>query len=252
MSAQELSHGSIFPFLKLSGEVRNQIYRDIIGLKLPRPLSIYCEQKREYKSVLLWPDRRFNTAFFFLNRRINREFSDMLWDILGVEWKNDDFELNKKDVARFLSMKRLQRCKLIVELHRMWRPWRPFMDQSMEVEDNVFGLAHKLNRMPHLREIHLAYNESDGAFDDDFYVEYRDGSLIRWSGDDLKTVFVDDLRGMKKVQISGTVCCECTAMFASAMERPKEMLSDLNAKESDSCFPRRTVPQWSDKQRGWI
>ncbi|KAI4281171.1 MAG: hypothetical protein L6R38_003911 [Xanthoria sp. 2 TBL-2021] len=265
MSAHGLGNHSVFPFLRLSGEVRNQIYGDIIGPKLPRPFSVYCEQKREYKSVGdFWPDRKFNTAFFFLNRQINREFSDILWNILVVEWKNDHFELDKHDVVRFVSMKRLQRCKLILELRQNWRPSQisrpisyyytrhPITAMTMEVELTVFRLAHKLNQMPHLREVHLEYNESDGAFHRDFFLRYRDGSLIRWSGDDLKTVFSDDLRGMKKVQMSGTLCSECATLLASAMERPKEFLSDLHAKEPDRCISRNTLPQWSDKHRGWI
>ncbi|KAI4104540.1 MAG: hypothetical protein LQ339_003843 [Xanthoria mediterranea] len=266
MSAPDLTDRSIFPFLKLSGEVRNQIYRDIIGPKLPRPVSVYCEQKWEYTSVGedFWPDRRFNTALFFLNRQINREFSDILWDILGVEWNNDHFKLDRDNVARFVSMKRLQRCKLILGLrHDYCRPSRTgppiscydarhlFAALSMDIELTVFGLAHKLNQMPHLKEVHLEYNESDGDFDEDFFLRYRDGSLIRYSGDDLKTVFADDLRGMK-VQMSGTLCGECAALVASAMERPKEVLSDLHAQEPDRCIPIHTLPQWSDKHRGWI
>lgn len=259
MSASNLTDRSVFPCLKLSGEVRNQIYRDVIGPKLPRPVSVYCEHKWEYTFVGkdFWPDRRFNTALFFLNRQINREFSDILWNILGLEWNSDHFKLDRDDVARFVSMKRLQRCKLILDLRQCWTfechfTCHPFTIVPMDVELTVFGLAHKLNQMPHLREVHLEYNQSDGAFDEDFFLRYRDGSLIRYSGHDLKTVFADDLRGMKKVQMSGTLCGECAALVASAMERPKEVLSDLHAKEPDRCIPRHTLPQWSDKHRGWI
>ncbi|KAL8765807.1 MAG: hypothetical protein Q9209_007211 [Squamulea sp. 1 TL-2023] len=252
--SEHVSDNTIFPFLELSGEIRNQIYLDIVGPKLPRPL--YCE---EY----FRPDRRFNTAFFTLNRQVSREFSDILWNVLSVEWKNNKFELNREDVARFTSMKRLQRCKLILELQFTFRypsteraahdhTRRNLTTEAMPVECTVFGLGHKLNRMPHLKEIHLEYEGYDGDFDIDYFLWYRDGSLIRWSGDDLMTVFADNLRGMKKVQVSGTLCCECAALVATAMERPKEVLSEFHATEPDKCLPRSTVPQWCDKARGWI
>ncbi|KAL9001344.1 MAG: hypothetical protein Q9169_000235 [Polycauliona sp. 2 TL-2023] len=222
-------------------------------------------QGEKTANVDFWPDRKFNTAFFFLNRQINREFSDILWNNLGVEWNNDYFELDKDDVARFVSMKRLQRCKLILKLWNMWRPseeinrpssyydsLHPSVADTAEVKRTVFGLADKLNRMPYLREVHLHYSGSEGDFYKGYFVSYRDGSIVRWSADDLVTVFGNDLRGMKKVQISGTLCCECAALLASAMERPKEALSDLAAKEPERCHPRFTVPEWSDKHRGWI
>ena len=259
MSTHGMPENSVFPFLKLSGEVRNQIYCDIIGPKLPRPIPPFCTQ-----NVHFWPDRNFNTALFFLNRQISREFSDTLWNNLGVEWKNDHLVLNKDDVARFESMKRLQRCKLIIEVRDFWRPSamnppnsyyyarHPIIARSIEIELTVFGLAHKLNQMPHLRYLHLEYHESIQDFEEDVFLKYRDGSLVRWSGDDVKTVFSEDLRGMKEVQMSGALCCECAALVASAMERPKEVLSDLHAREPDRCIPRRTTPEWGDKLRDWI
>ncbi|KAL8671738.1 MAG: hypothetical protein Q9168_003760 [Polycauliona sp. 1 TL-2023] len=261
----------IFPFLNLSGEVRNQIYLDIIGPKVPRPSGQCNAQHKTSLAIEFWPDRKFNTAFFYLNRQIHREFSDILWNTLGVEWQNNYFELDKKDSAKFMSMKRLQRCKLILG----FQPWceprprppseienrlpnscyyarRPIMTKTRAVELTVFGLAHKMNRMTELRELHLQYSGYEVDFEMDYFVGYRDGSIVRWSGDDLVIVFGNDLRGMKEVTISGTLCDECAALLASAMERPKEVLLDLDAEEPDKCVPRFTVPRWSDKQRGWI
>ncbi|KAL8677259.1 MAG: hypothetical protein Q9186_006295 [Xanthomendoza sp. 1 TL-2023] len=265
MPTQGSFNRTVFPFLQLSGEIRNQIYLDIIGPKLQRPTPLQDGWKKDSRDDLeLWPDRRFNPALFFLNRQINREFSDILWNTLSVEWRNDCFELDKDDVARFTSMKRLQRCTIILSLswqRRITEPvgglWYSYFrgndtSEAMDVELTVFGLAHKLNKMPNLKEIHLEYKENDGDFINNYFLRYQDGSLVRWSGDDLKTVFGNDLRGMKTVQLSGTLCCECAALFISAMERPKEKLLELYGNEPDKCFPRLTVPQWSDKARGWI
>ncbi|KAI4240440.1 MAG: hypothetical protein L6R40_005151 [Gallowayella cf. fulva] len=248
-----LSGETVFPFLRLSGEIRNQIYLNIIGPKLPRPLTIF-KDGRNYSThdPDLWPDRNFNTALFFLNRQINREFSDVLWNTLGVVWKNDCFELDMDDVARFTSMKSLQRCKLILDVHVHWKPPPRVTVDAIDVELTIFGLAQKLSRMSYLREIHLEFQERDCDYDHGYFLRYRDESLIRWSIDDLKTVFGNDLRGMKKVQLSGIHCSGCAADCASGMERPREELSESDAKEPERCIPRLTNPQWSDKARGWI
>ncbi|KAL8723093.1 MAG: hypothetical protein Q9225_000564 [Loekoesia sp. 1 TL-2023] len=240
----------IFPFLKLSAEIRNQIYLDIIGPEVPRPVD-----------TKFWPDRRFNTAFFVLNHQIHREFFHILWKVLSVEWKFDSFDLNLKELALFTSMKRLRRCKLMLDSRPAFssellaRPViRPRYGDAtayeLDVELTVFGVAHKLNNMPHLEEIHLHYEESQ--FDDDYFVRYQDGSLIRFAGSDLIIVFATELSGIKKVQISGILCDECSALLASAIKRPKEALPDAYMVQPEKCIPRKTLPQWNDKARGWV
>lgn len=109
-----------------------------------------------------------------------------------------------------------------------WRPdigWnidaRDITGWGLDVDLAVFGLAHKLNRMPQLQEIHLEYRETEESYHDRFSVNFGDGSLRCYAGPDLEAVFSTNLSGMKQVGISGTLCDECGALLASAMERPK-------------------------------
>ncbi|KAI4170392.1 MAG: hypothetical protein LQ343_005014 [Gyalolechia ehrenbergii] len=255
-----------FPFLKLSAEIRNQIYLDVIGPEVPRPQRLeQCPRRSSFKVLVetlsFWPDRKFNTAFFVLNRQIHQEFFHTLWKVLSVEWKLDNFDLDLKELALFTSMERLRRCKLILtsRLHFSSEcKARPLVRSrygdatayELDVELTVFGLAHKLNRMPHPDEIDLEYDES--MYGDDYFVRYRDGSLVRFDGSDLKTSFGTELRGMKKIQISGNLCDECSSLLASAMKRPKEALPEAYRLEPEKCIPRETLPQWNDKARVWI
>ncbi|KAL8734673.1 MAG: hypothetical protein Q9166_001329 [cf. Caloplaca sp. 2 TL-2023] len=165
---------------------------------------------------VFWLDRSFNTALFSLDRQINRQFSDLLWNILGVEWKSDCFELDPAHVARFTSMKRLQRCTLILEIANLWLSYdyqgtgaaaardltnhssRNLLTKAMHVELSIFGLAHKLNRMPHLREIRLECNQCEVSLQQDYFLRYQDGSLVRYPGDELKTVFSKRPQGPKE------------------------------------------------------
>ncbi|KAL9598263.1 MAG: hypothetical protein Q9219_004622 [cf. Caloplaca sp. 3 TL-2023] len=256
----------VFPFLKLSAELRNQIYLDIIGPSIPRPSRE--EQHPQYSWLKLtieatfWPDRQFNAAFFVLNRQIYQEFAHTLWKVLNLEWRIKTFDLNPKELALFTSMKRLQRCTLIFDSTPFLSPEllsRPTFKtrygnataHELDIELTIFGLAHKLNRMSCLDEIHLEYGEESNC-NEDYFVRYRDGSLLRLQGSDLRTVFGNELRGMKKVKISGTLCDECSALFASAMERPKEVLSEFYLVEPEKCIPRASLPQWDDKVRRWV
>lgn len=253
------------PFLKLSAEIRNQIYLDVIGPEVPRPQTYEQCPRRSGAKILIqtkfWPDRRFNIAFFVLNRQIHREFFHILWKVLRLEWKVDSFDLDLEELALFTSMKRLRRCKLILDSRPAFssellaRPViRPRYGDAtayeLDVELIVFGLAHKLNRMPHLEEIHLHYEESQ--FDDNYFVRYQDGSLVRFAGSDLTVVFGTELRGIKKTKISGSLCDECSALLASAIECPKEALPDAYMAQTEKCIPRTTLPQWNDKARGWV
>ncbi|KAL8841642.1 MAG: hypothetical protein Q9170_000856 [Blastenia crenularia] len=240
----------IFPFCKLSGEIRNQIYTDIIGPKVPRP-KIFKEIKWREVNVgpRFWPDRKFNTAIFLLSRRTHQEFMHVLWDILGVEWEVDDSKLDQKDVRLFTSMRLLQRCKIIIDTYKFGPV---YLGGDWDVELTVFGLAHKINRMPHLEQIHLEYIEDEDSYTDHYFVRFQDHSVQHYYGSDLKTVFGTELRGMKKVEISGSLCDECSALLASAMERSKEVLPQHPGTEPEKCIPRATLPQWNDKVRGWV
>ncbi|KAL8642414.1 MAG: hypothetical protein Q9228_000882 [Teloschistes exilis] len=160
---------TFFPFFQLSGEIRNQIYLDILGPQLPRPI-----------------------------------------------------------------------------------PEEPAGVSATDVELTTFGLGHRLSRMSHLKQMHLEYHESEDSWEDGYWVRYRDGSLVRHTGNDLKTVFSDDLRGMKLVHVSGTLCDECAALVASAIERPREILPEEYQQEPEKCIPRATVPLWEDKSRRWV
>lgn len=268
------SKGKIFPFLRLSGEIRNQIYLDIIGPEVSQPRKIHKNAYGEEYEVggRFWPIRVFNTAVFVINRQINKEFSDVLWNTLSVEWRLYSYELDKEHLRLFTSMKRLQRCKLITSTEALDKStfmWCPSQDRilphewskrvrdttaiTLDIDLTVFGLAHKLNRMPQLKEIHIEYWEEENIFaDESYWVRFRDGSLDRYVSTDLKDVFAAELRGMTKAQTSGTLCDECAALFASAMERPKEKLPEFYTQEPERCIPRDTVPQWNDKIRGWV
>ncbi|KAI4207168.1 MAG: hypothetical protein LQ346_000746 [Caloplaca aetnensis] len=274
--AQPYPKRMAFPFLRLSGEIRNQIYLDIIGPEIPRTRKF---RKTAYGvehefGPKFWPMRRFSMALLIVNRQIHGEFSDIVWDVLSVEWRLSSFELDKDDLRLFTSMKRLQRCKLIISIDEILRStyidrhgdrnqslddeWseraRDSTASGKDIELTIFGLAYKLNRMPQLKEIHIEYWEGEGAYDDEesYWVLLRDGSLHRYVEANLIDVFGTELRGMTKVQISGTLCDECAALFASAMERPKEVLPDVYMQEPERCIPRDTVPQWNDKIRGWV
>lgn len=209
-------HKKTFPFLRLSAEIRNQIYLDIIGPQLPRPQRLEQCPHRSWFQILVeekfWPDRTFNTAFFVLNHQIHHEFSHILWKVLSVEWKVDNFDLNLRELSFFTSMTRLQRCKLILNsgpglstelgarpVFRSWYGRRDATAFELDVELTVFGLAHKLSRMPHLDEIYVEYDETESGFDQDYFVRYCDGSLIHFTGPDLKFVLGDDLRAMKNL-----------------------------------------------------
>lgn len=268
--AQAPLEEKIFPFLNLSGEIRNQIYLDIIGAEVPRvgrshsnPCGVENEDGGKFRPV-----RTFNTALFVVNHQINQEFSDVLWNVLSVEWAVCSYELDKEELRLFTSMKRLQRCKLIIDTQKIRRPTWTYRDRSLDglwstrvrdttaegldIERTVFGLAHKLNRMPQLKEVHLEYGEHEDSYDESYWVRFRDGSLYRYDAADLKAVFGTELRGMKKVQISGSLCDECAALFASTFVRPKETLPEAYMQEPEKCIPRHTVPQWNDKIRGWV
>ncbi|KAI4187043.1 MAG: hypothetical protein L6R41_003069 [Letrouitia leprolyta] len=260
----------IFPFLRLSAEIRNQIYMNVIGPKVPRPLG-WHEQcpERSWAKILVgekkfWPDRKFNEAFFLLNHQIHREFFHILWKVLSVEWKLDHFDLDLRELALFSSMTRLQRCKLILSSYmeskleaRPPNRWHWFSRRDLTLFDldaelTVFGLAHKLSRMLYLDEIHIEYDESESGFDADYFIRYQDGSITHFTGLDLKTVFGNDLRGKKNVRVSGNLCDECAAAFTSAMVISNETLPDTYRVEPEKCIPRGTIPQWSDEVRGWI
>ncbi|KAL8908064.1 MAG: hypothetical protein Q9207_001043 [Kuettlingeria erythrocarpa] len=274
--AQPPPKGKTFPFLKLSGEIRNQIYLDIIGPERPRTRKFHkLAYGGEYEvGGKFWPMRRFSMALLLVNRQIHEEFSDIVWDVQSVEWRLPSYELDKDDLRLFTSMKRLQRCKLIIstdEVHRstyiaLYRDQNQSLDDEWservrdstasgrDIEFTIFGLAYKLNRMPQLKEIHIEYWEGERAYDDkqSYWVHLRDGSLHRYVGASLRDVFGTELRGMTKVQISGTLCDKCAALFASAMERPKEVLPDVYRQEPERSIPRNTVPQWNDKIRAWL
>ncbi|KAI4260174.1 MAG: hypothetical protein LQ352_000439 [Teloschistes flavicans] len=255
-----LPRKAFFPFLQLSGEIRNQIYLDILGPQLPSPLpgQSGCE-----KQDLFWLDRQFNVALFLVSRQVSREFSDILWDNLGVEWHMNTFELDPKESRRFFSMKLLQRCKLILHSHPNFmyaasstenrtRITGNSVFTAMDVELTTFGLGHRLSRMSHLKQMHLEYYENEDSWSDGYWVRYRDDSLVQYMGTDLKTVFSNDVRGMKLVQVSGTLCNECAALVASAIERPREILPDVYKQEPEKCIPRATVPLWDNKGRRWV
>ncbi|KAL8703008.1 MAG: hypothetical protein Q9201_003824 [Fulgogasparrea decipioides] len=264
---------AIFPFLRLSGETRNQIYLEILGPKLPRPppppplpLGTWSRPSgsRDLERYF-WLDRKFNTALFLLNRQISREFMDVMWDNLGVEWHVDSFELDPKDNRRLEAMNRLQRCKLVLHSHPTyhWFPANSVTRQTphstydltawaLDIELTVWGLGHKLNRMPHLKQVHIEYTEEEDTWEDGYWLRFRDGSLVQFFGPELKTVLSTDLRGIKNVTVTGTLCDECAALVASAIERPKDILAEAYMQEPDKCIPRKTVPQWCNKTRGWI
>lgn len=250
-----------FPFFRLSGEIRNQIYLESLGPQLPRPVP---EPGAGTEEKVFWLDRHVNVALFLVSRQVSREFSDILWDNLGVEWHVDTFELDPDEALRFFSMKYLQRCKLILRLspsriraasRRVYIPWYhsyTWVDNAMDVELTTFGLGHRLSRMLHLKQIHLEYHESEDSWEDGYWVQYRDGSVVQHTGSDLKTVFSDDLRGMKIVNVSGNLCDECAALLASAIERSREILLEVYTQEPEKCIPRATVPVWEDKSRRWV
>ncbi|KAL9585709.1 MAG: hypothetical protein Q9212_001366 [Teloschistes hypoglaucus] len=254
-SPQEAS----FPFFQLPGEIRNKIYMDFLGPQLPRPIPEPGAGKEEN---FFWLDRQFNVALFLVSRQVSREFLDILWDNLGVEWHVDTFELDPKETLRFFSMKNLQRCKLILRLspsriasRKLYIPSYDSytsVDTAMDVELTTFGLGHRLSRMLHLKQLHLEYHESEDSWEYGYWVAYRDGSLVQHMGTDLKTVFSDDLRGMKLVHVSGSLCDECAALVASAIERPREILPEMYEQEPEKCIPRATVPVWEDKSRRWV
>ncbi|KAL8695146.1 MAG: hypothetical protein Q9218_000314 [Villophora microphyllina] len=248
-----------FPFLRLSGELRNKIYLDILGPQLTRPLPQYGY----YTERLFWLDRKFNKALFFVNKQISREFLDILWDTLGVEWHISSFELDPEESRRFFSMRYLQRCKLILysSPNHLYAPssildrpriLRDYTAAAMDIELTTFGLGHRLSRMPYLKQIYLDFHEGEDSWDDGYWVRYRDGSLVQYMGSDLKTIFSTDLRGIKLVQMSGNLCDECAALVASAIERPREILPYVYMQEPERCIPRTTTPQWEDHSRRWM
>lgn len=164
------SKGKTFPFLELSGEIRNQIYLGIIGPEIPRTRKFHRGAFGiEYEvGGKFWPVRRFSMALLLVNRQIHEEFSDILWGTLSVEWKLSSYKLDKEDLRLFTSMKRLQRCKLIISmkelsqltyiydprdrdrsLDNVWSTRaRDTTAGSLDIELTIFGLAYKLNRMP--------------------------------------------------------------------------------------------------------
>ncbi|KAI4122231.1 MAG: hypothetical protein LQ338_005937 [Usnochroma carphineum] len=279
---------TVFPFLKLSGETRNQIYLDIIGPEMPRlrnldksPHAVDVLGRKKFR-----PLRKFDTALFVLNHQTNQEFSDILWNVLSVEWKVDSYKLDEEELRLFTSMRRLQRCELILDTRAIFfssmvlRPrrnldwhstvpashcgsdwlsvngWsinaRDMTGWALDVELTVFGLAHRLNRMTQLQQIHLDYCEYMDSYYNSYFVRFRDGSLLRYTGADVRAVLSTELRGMKKVEISGSLCDECAALFASAIEGPKEPLPEVYMQDPETCIPRHTTPQWDDKNRGWV
>ncbi|KAI4105797.1 MAG: hypothetical protein L6R37_002544 [Teloschistes peruensis] len=256
-----LPQETFFPFFQLSGEIRNQIYLDILGPQLPRPIPEEPAGGKE--GEFFWIDRQFNVALFLVSKQISREFSDNLWDNLGVEWHIDTFVLDPEETLRFFSMKYLQRCKLILHsspsftyaASRRFDRRGNIYDitvSAIDVELTTFGLGHRLSRMSHLKQMHLEYHESEDSWEDGYWVRYRDGSLVQHMGNDLKTVFSDGLRGIKLVHVSGTLCDECAALVASAIERPREILPEEYQQEPEKCIPRATVPLWEDKSRRWV
>ncbi|KAL8653199.1 MAG: hypothetical protein Q9210_002241 [Variospora velana] len=88
-----------FLFLDLSGEIPKQIYQDIIRPEIPRTWNMLNERN-------IWPDRKFITALSVLNH--------ILENVLSVEWTIQTYKPDEEEVRLFTSMKRLQRCKLVV------------------------------------------------------------------------------------------------------------------------------------------
>ena len=261
---QVIPDDKIFPFLKLSAELRNHIYLDILGPVVPRPPHpsitgpIVLKPSRTVIEKNLWPNRKFNTALFVLNRQIHHEFTHILWKVLDVEWTLNGYHLHPTDVRLFTSIKYLQRCKLIISIDalRYANTIHGITDDYLtspvpDIEETVFGLPHKLNRMLHLEQIHIEYHEDEDSYEGDYWVRSPDDSLLRYVGADLKTVFGIELRGVKKVRISGSLCDECSALLSSAIQRPKDTLPEVYRAELEQRIPRTTLPQWSDKVRGW-
>ncbi|KAL8710395.1 MAG: hypothetical protein Q9220_004996 [cf. Caloplaca sp. 1 TL-2023] len=254
-----------FPFLSLSGELRNQIYTYILGPRLPRPIPSEAPGDNTHEEHF-WPDRKFNTALFLLNRQTNREFSDVLWNTLALEWNVDSFELQPDHLARLRCMQpRLQRCKVLLDLRspywKVFRPRRPLYNptnrditaSALEIEKTIFGLGHLLNSsMPHLKEIHIEYLEDKHTINDDYWLLYRNGAMVHWMGADLKVVVGEDLRGFKDVRIGGNLCEECTALVLSVIEQPKEARPDEWNEGPGVCFPKDTLPRWDQKIRDWV
>ncbi|KAL8737447.1 MAG: hypothetical protein Q9181_001663 [Wetmoreana brouardii] len=254
---------AIFPFLRLSGEIRNQIYLEILGPKLPKPPPLLSPLPRTWRRPsdsgdcerYFWFDRKFNTALFLLNRQINQEFMDVMWNNLGVEWHVDTFELDPKDTSRLEAMNRLQRCKLILHSHPTYHcfPAKSVMRQTphsrydltawaLDIELTVWGLGHKLNRMPHLKQVHVDYTEEEDTWEDGYWLRFRDRSLVQFFGPELKTVLSTDLGGIKNVTVTGTLCDECAALVASAIERPKEKLAEAYMQESENVSQEKLFP----------
>ncbi|KAL8953911.1 MAG: hypothetical protein Q9222_000285 [Ikaeria aurantiellina] len=258
-----------FLFLSLSGELRNQIYKLIIGPKLPRPPTTPQLPNRDdsaNEKNFFWPDRKFNTALFLLNRQTNREFSDVLWNTMTLEWNIDCFELRPDHLARLRCMApRLQRCNVILDLRKAWGSkllLRPLYDptgrditaSALEIERTIFGVGSLLNdSMPCLKEVNIEYLEDTQSYDDDYWLVYRNGAMVRWLGSDLKLVVGADLRGFKSVRIGGNLCEECTALVLSVIDQPKEVRwEEWKGGSSGMCYPRDTLPRWDNKIRGWV
>ncbi|KAL9020334.1 MAG: hypothetical protein Q9185_002412 [Variospora sp. 1 TL-2023] len=170
---------------------------------------------------------------------------------MSVEWTVQTYKVGEEEVRLFTSMKRLQRCKLIVETSKIhFSTWalRELRDQdwhskvprmhcgslyhinvspcwALKVEDTVLGLVYQLNYMPQLKELHLEYKEDDNLRLESFFVHSADGSLRRYSGYNIKMLFNSDLRYMKKVHIRGNLDDFWTASIASAVILPKEIVS---------------------------
>ena len=244
-------------FLALSGEIRNQIYLDILGPQLCRPDddTPFYEQEKGYfdpKAKGFFIDHQFNRSILLVNRQVNREFSDVLWQHLRVDLLIETLRLDQKDMARLLSMPRLEQCTLRIHLTHRWQHpdvhGDDFDQRIVDIDLTVFSIAHKLSRMSRLNRVCVDYIEDQDDYDDDHFLRYRDGSIIRRSYSDLKDFLGQDLRGIKNLQVTGTLCGECTALLVSAMECPPEVY----IQDPDYCFPTETTPEWSDKVRNWI
>lgn len=174
---------------------------------------------------------------------VGPEPPDRLENILSVEWTVQTYKLGEEEVRLFTWMKRLQRCKLVVETSNIhFSTWalRELRDQDwhskvprmhcgslylinvspcwvLKVEDAVFGLVYQLNCMPQLTELHLEYKEDDDLRWESFFVQFTDSSLRHYSRYNIKMLFNSDFRYTKKVQIRGNLDDYWTASIASAV-----------------------------------
>ena len=244
MGGQQQQHleEPAFNFQALPGEIRNQIYLETLGPAWERqPLLDSC----------LRFSHTTNTSMMYLNRKTREEFLDVLWDHLSVSLVIDQFMLPMDELKTLLSMTRLQKCSINIRalpFRREGLSLRFRETDILDVEQTVFGLPHRLNRMPNLRQIDLNYSEEAADVPVSYWLRYCDGSFVQHLSTDIKDVFSQDLRGMKAAHVTGSLCDECAASVASSMKRPKE----IQTREPERCVPHLTTSKWSEKLRRWL